>query len=420
MSEVSDLKEQYNAVINQETDWGFFVSLAGYVDYILEMPALKKITDEVMLMKQKEYDKLAGLEDKAIKELEIARVKLLKIIKNNNISPDSLGFGHNAVPQSVFKNILDELEAFEEGTRYSISGFKSDNLMNFLLDIASSLFKLGHKSLVKDFLVSNEEYERYYYEPDSRFRIKGDEENGNFIFSNTLKLRREQTKLIKNAERYELWGAFNAIFKLQRAFLEKSKHVCYDDIIKKYSSDKRNCQEAGDAVDIVFYAEGLTAISGDKSSFANQNTQYLFKKIDFKNHLSRVNTYLLKELAKFQNKKDRKEAGGDKSEKPKTEIVIDFQKGIYNVSNPKSIYEIRGKRFKTLECLIKNKSASLADLIANTGQTDALIVKEINGINSNVRKLKVKFDLIIHSKTGGGYRLNNEELNIDIKNKTST
>lgn len=305
-SNISDaidiLREQYNAVINQEADRGFFVSLAGYVDYILEIPTLKKSVDEVMLIKQKEYEKLAELEDKAIKELERAKIKLLKVIKDNNIPPDSLGFGQTtAILQGGFKNILDQLEAFEEGTRYSVSGFKSDNLEQFLFDIASILLKLGHQSLIKDFIVSNEKYERYYYEPDSAFRITGNE-NGNFIFSNTLKLRRDQTKLIENAQKYELWGAFDALLKLQKAFLEKSKNISFGDMAKKYGNNTKNYQEASDAIDVVFFAEDLSAISGDKSFFASQNTQSHLKKGDFKNHLSRVNTYLLKELAKTGNK----------------------------------------------------------------------------------------------------------------------
>lgn len=78
------LKDQYNLTINQKSDWGFFYSLADYMNYIIENPTLNKIVNSVMNKKQEEYDKLAELEEKSLKELKKSKDKLLKIIKDNN------------------------------------------------------------------------------------------------------------------------------------------------------------------------------------------------------------------------------------------------------------------------------------------------------------------------------------------------
>ena len=94
-------------------------------------------------------------------------------------------------------------------------------------------------------------------------------------------------------------------------------------------------------------------------------------------------------------------------------IVIDLQKGIYNKNNSKSVYEIAGKRKLIVKYLLENKIASLADLVATTGQGDQLISAGIKKINSNFKKkCHIKKDLIIHSKTAGGYRLSTDDLKI--------
>ncbi len=97
----------------------------------------------------------------------------------------------------------------------------------------------------------------------------------------------------------------------------------------------------------------------------------------------------------------------------KFEIIINSQKGIYDAAHSDRIYEISGKRLKIVEYLYKNNLASLSDLTAHIGQADSLVVKEIKEINNNFKKLlQAKSDLIIHSKTSRGYRLNKDNLEV--------
>ncbi len=341
------LRDQYNMIINQEKSWGFFSALIGYINYILETPILKKISDEAINKKLKEYDKLATLEEKSLRELKQVKNKLLKIIKDNNISPDSLtDHRWSSIPNpSGCSNILESLRAFESGG-ISISGFKSDNLERYLFDIAISILKLNYKKQLNDFLVSNQKYGEYYREPDNRIITTGNE-NGNFIFSKTLKLRRQQSKFIEKTEKFEIWGAFNTLFKFQKAFLEKSQNKGFGYISQKYSEGVRNSQEARDAIDIVFFAQDLEILAESKSGeIIDPYSIYYLKKDNFKNYLSMVNTYLIKELAKTENKKEHsKKRFSFKNQQLKyedTNIVISKSKN----TNPYFLLKILLKNIK--------------------------------------------------------------------------
>ena len=86
--------------------------------------------------KQKQYDELDRLENERLKELEISKKKLLKVIKDNEIDPNSLTTSYNTFPLDK-TNLLENLEAFEKG-KISISGFRSDNIERYLFDIAAN------------------------------------------------------------------------------------------------------------------------------------------------------------------------------------------------------------------------------------------------------------------------------------------
>jgi hypothetical protein len=138
--------------------------------------------------------------------------------------------------------------------------------------------------------------------------------------------------------------------------------------------------------------------------------QYLFFVISDLNRLKKIK----KEVDEEIRIKELQEAPQEKTERKK-EIIVDLQRGIYNKTSPKSIYEISKKRKMIVEYLCKNKTASSSDLVGTTGQNDQLISAGIKKINENFKKkCKVKNDLIINSKTAGGYRLNKSDLEIEI------
>jgi len=91
-------------------------------------------------------------------------------------------------------------------------------------------------------------------------------------------------------------------------------------------------------------------------------------------------------------------------------IIINLRKGIYCKKTPKLIYEISGKRKEIIKRLLGG-TASMSDLISIIGKNDSEISKSIREINKNfIKYCKIKKDLIINSRTAGGYDLNKDEL----------
>ena len=96
--------------------------------------------------------------------------------------------------------------------------------------------------------------------------------------------------------------------------------------------------------------------------------------------------------------------------KNKTVVHVDGKKGIY--IDEKRRYPISGKRLECVEKLLESDSLTTEDL-EQFWSTSSQISNEIKEINTQVRKkLEIRYDLIIHSKSARSYSLNQEELDI--------
>jgi len=196
------------------------------------------------------------------------------------------------------------------------------------------------------------------------------------------------------ARRLEIGECFDTLLNFQNAFEEALNDSNPFDVFQKYARQNKNRFGYRDPAEIFHMTEGLKRILGGKQTdFLNIE--------EFKNCIRRIYNYLLIELSQKVSTED--EGVGKKI------IVIDPRRGIYDAKNHKLIYEIRGKRLKIVEYLLE-KNASLNDLVGHTGQSPIVISRAIKKINEIFRKkLKIKIDLIIHSKTSG-YKLNREQL----------
>ena len=272
-----NLKQIYQSFSERANLYEFFVGLADYVNYILETPDLKEIVDDVMKKKEAEYEKLAQLEEKSLQELRETKKKLLKIIKDNNINQDSLQSKVSAFPWGS-AGLLNELEQFENGM-VSIGGFHSDNLEPYLFDIAVGISQQGRQDLVQEFI-------------DPKRRLQNT--HGNFVFSKTLNSRHEQTELIEQASRLELWGAFDHLIKFQKAYSEVCKNTHYGKVLEKYGNQSRNYLEGRNAVDITFATQDLKKIIDSRYSRVLDNNLHYLKILNFNTYAVRVKTHLIK------------------------------------------------------------------------------------------------------------------------------
>jgi len=394
---IENLERFYKSFVDQKKDWPFFTNLSDYLNYISEMPDLQKIVSGIMKKKHIEDNKLEELERNAIGELEFIKGKILKIVKDCKIDPNKIKSLHT-IPIPEY-NILEDLGRFEDG-RIHISDFRSDALWNYLLDIAIGISEQGHKQKVLEFMVSNKEYADFYNAPDSGLRTAGNP-YGNFIFSKTIKQRREQHEFIENAAKFELWGIFNELIKFQTAYNERRKNKSLGEISREQHAKAKNYMEDMDAVYITFMAEGLNEIIKAEENKNNIRSIYTInlEKERFINYAEKAHNYLMKEL-------NTKEIAEDKQ--PKKEICISIDDGVYKLKGGKKInYPISGKRAKLINHLKDGKKDG--NLLCRLFDWDlSQLSKEIKQINELFKdKLDLKDDLIIHIDTGG-YALNKD------------
>lgn len=310
MDKIGDnLERHYKFFIDQTDRLGFFNGLADYVNYVLETLELSAIGGELTKKRDTVYEKLAQLEEETLQELKVSKNKLLKIIKENKISPDSLHGRFSSLPINSSIGLLEELRLFEEGEKIQISGFKSDSLERYLSDIAVGIKEQGHLDLLSEFSESEEasKYPKNIY--------------GNFIFSKTLSLRQRQLEMINNLEKLEIWGCFNHLLVFQKGFTEACKDTNYTEVLNKYVNLNRLWFT--DNVYITFATEDMKKILKNKSHglpLQDKDLQYL-EIPKFRQFTTRTHLHLLTELSKKPD--PTKTADGSVSMVKKLDFDID-------------------------------------------------------------------------------------------------
>ena len=202
----------------------FFAGLGDYMDYVMSIPKLALVVKNQLDIRDVGYEKIRQIENQAIKELNVAKDKLLKIIKEKKIDPGTLNQDLSfipAAPSGSKINILESLKMFETG-EISISGFYSDNLQRYLFDIAVNLLKLGYQKELEQFVVTPTEYGRYNDDVNglnTNMRFGGNV-RGNFIFTKTWPKRFEEERIVNAAREIEPWGAFEMLVKFWKARTE--------------------------------------------------------------------------------------------------------------------------------------------------------------------------------------------------------
>jgi hypothetical protein len=305
MDNIADtLQADFDAFIDQPVPMAFFSGLSDYVGYVLEMPQLKAIVDEVMKGKIEMYDELDQLENKALEEIKTAKEKLLKIIKDNNVDPATLTINLSSAPGvSHDHNLLEQLALFEDD-KVLISGFRSRTLEMYLFDIAAALAKMGYTDQLKEFIVPGEEYGRIYADSDGEdhLLITGNI-YGNFVFSKTAELLIKKDAQIDRVSGFGMWTTFDPLLKLHEAYIGRSKgmvkHAFLNDYVQRHTP--RNAAEAGDLSDVSLAFDDLRGIA-DGTAFvgpivANTYKHYLGVS-EFKGYATRAHRHLLKELAR--------------------------------------------------------------------------------------------------------------------------
>ena len=327
------LKYQYQLFIDQKERLGFFTGLTDYIEYIFSSPLLKKVADNEWDKRGLEYKKLHEYEQTSIAELEVAKKKLLELIEKDSI--DTSNFvqhqSYSALSSANGKkeNILEQIEVFEKGD-IILGGFYSDNLKDFLSDIATNLLDLGYGDELKDFIVSDSEYRAYYAKINGMSSLSIENNKyGNFIFSETWPLRFQQVALIERQRKMEPWGSFEIIIQIRQARRAVANNLSHLETIQEAKNDPEYPLDGQDSVNVSRAAQDINAFMKNKT--LTDTSMGFFKVSDLLPHVMKVHTTLLKGVAGERNglvirnspntitKKNQQESSDDrwwKNEKP--------------------------------------------------------------------------------------------------------
>jgi hypothetical protein len=281
-----NLERNYNSFIERESPMAFFKGLAEYLDYVLEEPELKNVMDENMTERAAGLAKIDEFEQKAYSEMQAAKEKLLKIIKKKHVDL-TLFKRLTTFAGRPFNNVIEELEAYEEGG-ISTSGYRSDNLHRYLFEVAANLKVLGYENLVKEFLVTPEEYMAYYdrINGQSMYYVSGNE-HGNFVFSQTWPERFRAAALLEAERDFKSWSAFEALLRFKRAYDEASRNRNFSDVLREGADIFLTVD---DTVEVAFMIEDLKVLSGNGSS--TMRARYSHRPDDLKHlHKSTFKTH---------------------------------------------------------------------------------------------------------------------------------
>jgi hypothetical protein len=212
----TDLEKNYNLFINRERPIAFFKGLAEYLNFVLVTPKLSSVIAQQMTGRRTLYRKIEDTENKILGEMNKAKEKLLRIIKNKKVDVSTFtryqtsGFNKKTT-------ILDEIKAFEQKKAIG-SVFISDEIERYLFDLTANLLKTDYQKELKTFLVSSQDYGDYWSRINgpSQYRITGNE-NGTFIFSKTRPDRFQQVASFERERILKPWGSFEKILRYNLA-----------------------------------------------------------------------------------------------------------------------------------------------------------------------------------------------------------
>ncbi len=288
---INNLERYYKGFIDQQDNWAFFLGLAYYVDFVLETPETKKITDLLVQERINEENKTKKLGDGLLKEVKPVKEILFKKIKDAGISYPELNYE------------IQDYEEHESGKAVSSNPLPV-MLAECVHDIIWSLSQNGHKELIKDFIT--ERHGIVYIDKHE--------------FSKKWRAYEKQKQDYADKKEIALWGLWGYICFAYVAVLKA------DEELAKIKKDRANW----------FRILNLRGYFGEMKEIKEGETNDIieFKKEKYKSHATIINSYLIKELSRDE----RLEALQALTEKTDEEIKEIMRGSIDNVYVPSSIY----------------------------------------------------------------------------------
>lgn len=282
---IENLDRYYDSFIDQENNWTFFVGLADYVKYILEIPKIKSVFDKPKEDKKKELLVLDETEKEAVKELLEVKNKILDYIKKKKINK-----------KKDLKDILLKLSDLETG-RINPDYYKSSRLKAGLQELLKYIAENGDKEWVKsNFPISIRE----------RFVAKDNKVVQEFEYDfepSKLSARYAVNSLIKNRKNTELWGVCEHLTEVYKALNHKVDEKLSEDVKSLKEEIMAMGKGKNHSTDVYYSAFDYLKEGREKEEKQKDDE----RRENYKLYAIRMHNYLTKELNAKEAEEPKKE-----------------------------------------------------------------------------------------------------------------
>ena len=292
-SVIETLELYYQPLTQQKKHWDFFLALSDYVSFIISEPDLLGILTEEFAKDLAEQAIITEYEKQSLKEMEPKRNKLLAMVEKSGANSEGLKYAVSSI-----KNIprLPENAGFLEGS---------------LFEIARHLAQEKGMELVKEFIVSNDEYRKYTGANSNVY--------GNFVFSKTFSTKIDYQRRYEARRKIEIWQSIEALFTAHKAItvMEEIKKDFEEEYAKRAKADP-TYKFVKDHT--VMFAYGDVRKLRDYTGFMPEMDGVNYLELEeFRTHTRRVHLFLINQ---YRKRPDKVNVGGVKFDEYKSMLLI--------------------------------------------------------------------------------------------------
>lgn len=343
-SVIETLELYYQPLTQQKKHWDFFLALSDYVGFIVDEPDLLGILTEEYKKDLAEQAKIAEYEKQSLEELEPKRNKLLAIVEKSGANSEGLKYAVSSIKNTPR---LPQNAGYLEGS---------------LFEIARHLAEEKGTEIVKEFIVSNDEYRKYTGAHSNMY--------GNFVFSKIFSSKIDYQRRYETRRKIEIWQSIEALFtahkaitvvdQMTRNFEEEYAKRAKTDLTYKFVKDHTVLFAYGDVRKLRDYTGFQPEIDG---------MNYLELE-EFRTYTRRVHLFLINQYRKIPEK-NQAEIRGVKltvnqsmpaSFRPK--LLIKNNIGhlqIFKQTKKHKIGGIETKHFRLVKCLFSPENSLRAN-----------------------------------------------------------
>jgi hypothetical protein len=261
------IERQYNSLIDAN-GWDFFRGLADFAKIIQEMDQTRELVEALMKEQKAAEAVYEEIYTKALTELEDNARAVIQAVQDSAIEAESV--------MNALKPVQDALDGLTWSTD------QLHWLDSKLFELARGLKDVGHPEIVKPFEDPNKKVKNIY---------------GNYTFSKTYdKVAIEKYKLEKQADT-ATWGAWGKLPLVEQVILKP------EETIKEIKAKEKD----GIPIKIGTFSflDFVNEMEAIRSGEASEEDTIFFKIKDYKEYAKRVNTYIVIELLKTEDKKEK-------------------------------------------------------------------------------------------------------------------